>query len=101
MLVGELRGKVGVAPSTTTLTLGQEMFVCNGLGADAAPTTLSYEEYLAKDIDMRKKSLALSRRMEIWRGIGTFAQASLAGLALLAGVAAWIHTGRIEAAARR
>lgn len=98
MLVGQLHGKVGVAPGTTTLTIprgpypsiGQEMLIC---GAE----TMSYEEYLATDIKIRREVLDEQRRTAFWSRLGTIATASLASLAVIAGVAAWLRTGKIEA----
>ena len=97
MLVGQLQGKVGVAPGTTTLTVpgvGQEVFIC---GAE----TMSYEEYLATDIKVRREVLDEQKRTAFWSRLGTVATASLASLAVIAGVAAWLRTGRIEAFTNR
>jgi hypothetical protein len=101
MIIGQLRGKVGVAPSTTTLLIprglsgmGQEVFVCNG--AETAPS-MTMEEYLATDIAMRRQAAEQQRRSVFWDRLGTFATASLAPLALVASISAWFRTGRIEA----
>ena len=83
MITAELQGKVGVAPSTTTIQLGT--------------TTMTYEEYLATDIELRRQVLAQAKKSEFWNRLGTFATASVTTLALVAAIGAWFRTGKIEA----
>jgi hypothetical protein len=101
MITGELRGRgyVGVAPGTTTLYLGAPPAV-DPTKPVPAPTpqtpVLTYDQYLAKDIALRRESLDLQRRAEMWGRIGTFATASLTTLALLAVLGTWWRTGKLQ-----
>lgn len=86
------RGYVGTAPGTTTLymPLGDE--VVENMG----PDTLSYEQYLARDIALRQQQLESERKGRIWSAIGTIATTSVTTLALLAAVSAWARTGHLK-----
>lgn len=92
MISGELRGRgyVGVAPGTTTIHFGDQPPAVN------PAKQVTYEEYLAKDIELRQEALKLQRRGELWGRIATFATASLTTLAVLAAVGAWWRTGKLQ-----
>lgn len=85
------RGYVGTAPGTSTLYLsGTEP------AAPTPPASLTYEQYLARDIALRQESLKVQKSGQVWDRIGTFATASLTTLALLAAVSAWWRTGKLK-----
>jgi hypothetical protein len=88
MLTGELRGKVGVAPGTTTIRFGQ---------ADpSVPGSLTEDQYRAADIAVRKDEIKVRRREAFWTGFAAFGTSTLSTLALIGVVAAFLRTGRLQ-----
>jgi hypothetical protein len=94
MLVGELRGKVGVAPGTTTLYLpggGRPTL----LGQAEAPI-LTEDQYRAADIALRKQEVKIRRREVFWTGFAAFGSSTLTSLVLLGIVVAFFRTGKLK-----
>ena len=95
MLTGELRGKVGVAPGTTTIYLPE-----NGrpslLDQALAPGTLTEDQYRAADIAIRKEEIQVRRKEAFWTGFAAFGSSALSTLALIGVVVAFLRTGKIK-----
>ena len=88
MITGELRGKVGVAPGTTTIRFGQ---------ADpSVPDTLTKDQYRAADIAIRKEEIQVRRKEAFWTGFAAFGSSALSTLALIGVVVAFLRTGKIK-----
>lgn len=87
--------KVGVAPSTTTIRLGQEGFTClsGPLCLDGQPAAVSEDVYRGYDIKLREKELLIRRRESFWQSVAAIASAGLTSIAVIAAVIAWKRTG--------
>lgn len=90
MLAGELHGKVGVAPGTTTLyipSLGQN---------EIEIPVLTEDQYRAADIAVRKKEAAIRSREVFWTGFAAFGTSAISSLVLLGILASFLRTGKLK-----
>jgi hypothetical protein len=89
MLATELRGKVGVAPGTTTIYLGQP-------GQTVEIPEITEGQYRYETIHVQQKDLEMRRKGALWSKLGAIGTGGLAALALIGAIAAWMRTGRIQ-----
>jgi hypothetical protein len=90
MLVGELYGKVGVAPGTTVIQLG-----------DGTVPALTEDEYRAADIEVRQKEVEVRRKEAFWAGFAAFGTSTISILALVGVATAFLRTGKLKTPATR
>ena len=84
MLTAELRGKVGVAPGTTTVTLGDVSEI----------PEITEGQFRYQSIQLQQQDLAM--RGSFWSKLGAIGTGGIAIIALVGAVAAWVRTGRIQ-----
>jgi hypothetical protein len=93
MQTGELRGKVGVAPGTTTIHLpGSQCPLV--LGQNEPLPAMTEDEYRHADIQVRKREV-------FWAGFAAFGTSTLSMLALIGVFAAFVRTGKLQTPAPR
>jgi len=94
MLVGELHGKVGVAPGTTTIRIpggGRPAL----LGQPDLPA-MTEDEYRAADIAVRREETKVRRREVFWTGFAAFGTSTISTLVLVGVLAAFLRTGKLK-----
>ncbi len=94
-------GYVGVAPGTTTLVIPGGPHRTQLVGPTVVPDPvppppITYEQYLSRDIALRRESLVMQKRGEFWSRLGVVATASITSLALVAALGAWWRTGKLK-----